>query len=168
MRSYLLPVVLTLALVLAACEPAPPEEAVLAAPTQAEIEAAVDEAVEARVSACNAGDAPAAAALFTDDAVFMPPNAPSAVGKEAIQSWYQTLFDQFTFQLTISRAEAEVADDWAFARGTYTLKLAPKAGGEATEDTGKGLTIWKPQPDGSWKIAREIWNSDEPLPGTAE
>jgi len=28
---------------------------------------------------------------------------------------------------------------------------------------GKYVTIWKKQPDGSWKIAVDIWNSEDPL-----
>jgi len=34
------------------------------------------------------------------------------------------------------------------------------------KDNGKYITIYQHQSDGSWKIARDIWNSDQPLPGT--
>ncbi|MEE8586821.1 MAG: hypothetical protein V3T83_18425 [Acidobacteriota bacterium] len=65
--------------------------------------------------------------------------------------------------------EVEVAGDWAFDRGTYTITLTPKAGGEPVfEDEAKYLTITKRQPDGSWKIYRTISNSDRPLPGAPE
>lgn len=30
------------------------------------------------------------------------------------------------------------------------------------DDTGKYLTVWKKQPDGNWKIVRDIFNSDKP------
>ena len=44
--------------------------------------------------------------------------------------------------------------------------LTPKAGGEPTEDSGKWLGILKRQPNGSWKVHRDIWNSDKPFPST--
>ena len=28
---------------------------------------------------------------------------------------------------------------------------------------GKYVTIWKKQQDGSWKIALDIWNSEDPM-----
>ena len=51
---------------------------------------------------------------------------------------------------------------------TYEETLSPKAGGEPTKDSGKWLQIYRPQPNGSWKIYLEIWNSDQPLPGAGE
>jgi len=98
----------------------------------------------------------------------MPPNAPAAVGKEAIKSAWQASFDQFASELTITTEETETAGDWTFGRGTYTVVLTPKAGGEPTEDTGKWLSISRRQTDGSWKIHRHIWNSDKPVPGTGD
>jgi hypothetical protein len=41
--------------------------------------------------------------------------------------------------------------------------LVPKtAQGEEMTTKGKYLTVWKQQADGSWKIVRDINNSDEP------
>ena len=167
MKSYLIPIVSALALALAACTPAPQQEAVPEGPSQAEVEAAVGQVREAYVAAQNAGDAAALAALFTDDAVLMPPNAPAVSGKEAIQSYLSSRIDQFSFELAASQAEAAAAGDWAFSRGTHTVKLTRKAGGKAVEDSGKYLNTLTRQSDGSWKIARHIWNSDKPLPGAA-
>ena len=115
-------------------------------------------------AASNAGDL---AALFTDDAVFMPPNEPAVIGKEAIRTWAQGLFDQFTFEETVTTEEVQVAGDWGFTRVTYTAKVTPKAGGEPQEETGKCIYIVHRQPDGSWKYTRCIWNSDQPAPGPA-
>lgn len=36
------------------------------------------------------------------------------------------------------------------------------SGGKATLDKGKFLTVWKKQADGSWKIIRDMYNSDLP------
>ncbi len=58
-----------------------------------------------------------------------------------------------------------MADGWAFHRGTYTIRLTPVAGGEVIGENGKVIVIFQKQPDGSWKIAREIWNRDNPPQG---
>jgi uncharacterized protein (TIGR02246 family) len=168
MRSYLTPIVLGLALALAACQPAPQKEVAPAPPTQAEIEAAIGKVREAYVAAENAGDAAALTALFTSDAVLMPPNAPAASGKEAIQSFLQSQNDAFSFELAVTQAEVVASGDWAYTHGTYTLEATPKPKGKAVEDSGKYLNVLAHQPDGSWKIARQIWNSDNPLPGATK
>ncbi len=95
----------------------------------------------------------------------MPPNAPPLIGKEAIRAAYQSTLDQFTGEITLSLEEVEFGGDWAFVRGTSPVTLTPKAGGELIQDEGKYLSIRKKQPDGSWKIFRTIWNSNNPLPG---
>lgn len=152
---------LSCAVVLLACQTAPPPAE---HPNQAEVEAAIAELREAYIKAQNAGDTEGLVDLFADDAILMPAHDPAAAGKEAIRSWIQSQHDQLSFALAVSQAELEVAGHWAFTRGTYTLKVTPKAGGSTIEDKGKYLNIVAHQADGSWKLARHIWNSDQPLP----
>jgi len=109
-----------------------------------------------------AGDADALAALYTDDPVLLPQNQPAVIGKEAIHSLYQSVFDEYTFEGGGELMEVEVSGDWAFYWNTYALTAKPKAGGEPLEDTGKAVFIVRRQPDGVWRIARLIANSDEP------
>lgn len=47
------------------------------------------------------------------------------------------------------------------------MTAMPRAGGEPIEDERKSVFIVKRQPDGSWKIARLIANSDQP-PASSE
>ena len=116
-------------------------------------------------TAWHAGDWAGVVALYTDDAVLMPENQPAVIGKEAIRSLYRSVFNEFTFTGSGATQEVEVAGDWGFFRSTYTMVATPKAGGEPIEDVGKWLVIVRRQPDGSWKIARLIANSDQPPPG---
>ena len=53
--------------------------------------------------------------------------------------------------------------DLAYDRGTYSMTVTPP-GAAPIEDRGKYLTIYRKQADGSWKIARVMFNSDLPLP----
>ncbi len=118
------------------------------------------------VAAVNNGDVDGWLGTFADDAVVFPPYHPQLTGKEAIRSWAVTsLFEPFNIQLSASNQEVQIVEDWAFAHGYYSFTMTPKAGGKVIEDTGKYLNIFKRQPDGSWKYAREIHNSDMPLRG---
>jgi uncharacterized protein (TIGR02246 family) len=125
--------------------------------------AAIDRVREAHVAALNQGDADAWAAVFSEDAVQMPPNAPANVGSAAIRSWGQAFLNQFGTQFSLSVEEVRLAGDWAFERGTYTIVLSPRGGG-TLKDVGKYITIYQRQPDGSWKTARDIWNSNQQSP----
>ena len=58
-----------------------------------------------------------------------------------------------------------VAGDWAFEHFSGNLTTTLKAGGEPIVETLKGIHIYQRQADGSWRIAWDTWNSDNPPPG---
>jgi len=102
--------------------------------------AAVQDIFDTYSTAMNAEDSDLYISLWDENGINMGPNAPAVVGIEEVQ----------------------VAGDWGYARGTYSLSVTPKAGGETAFDNGKWLKIFKRQPDGSWKIFRNCFNSDVP------
>lgn len=111
-------------------------------------------------SAIIAGDTERYLTLITDDAVLMPPNGPAVFGKDSIRSWNQEMSRQFHIRDYASRDdEVVVADDWAFRRASVDWTLTSTANGKAVRDLGKFIIIYRRQPDGSWKVARDIWNS---------
>jgi uncharacterized protein (TIGR02246 family) len=126
---------------------------------------AIDAVREAHVAALNAGDARAWAEQFTNDAVQMPPNAPGNVGRPNIASWSQAFLDQFRVQFGLAVDEVRVAGEWAFERGRYTISLTSRSGGPRMQDAGKYLTIYERKPGDTWRMARDIWNSDSPPHG---
>jgi uncharacterized protein (TIGR02246 family) len=110
----------------------------------------------------NAGDAERWLALWTDDGVQLPPDEPAIVGKERIRERMRAALDRFKFDMAIANEETRTAGDLAFARGTYKATLTPKQGGKQIPIDGKFMTILVRQPDGSWKIHRDIFNSNVP------
>lgn len=128
---------------------------------QADVEA-INNVREAHIAALNDGDVDAWVTAFTDDGVQMPPNAPANFGCERIRAWSQAFLAPFRAEFTLLVDEVRVAGDWAFERGTHTINLTPKAGGEPMQDIGKYLTIYERQPGGAWGMARDIWNSNNP------
>lgn len=61
-------------------------------------------------------------------------------------------------------SEIKVFGNWAFDLGMTTFK----ARGKPLEDTNKYVRIWQKLADGSWKLARVIFNSNNPLPKEEE
>ena len=103
--------------------------------------------------------------MYTTDAILMPPNQPIVEGNEAMESRWQSAFEQFSIEFGFTRDEIRVAGNWGFARGTYQVSRTPAAGGETVEDNGKYLVILRRQDDGSWLFSHDIDNSDRPIAG---
>ncbi|MFQ6113824.1 MAG: YybH family protein [bacterium] len=137
------------------------EEAKPAVETEADI-AALNEIWNQYADGINTGNLDLWISLWTDDGIQIAPDAPAVVGKKQIRAKYEIIFPQFNFKMTITCKETKVAGDWTFARGTYTLSMTPKAGGETVKIDGKYLSILEKQADGTWKIARDCFNYNAP------
>ena len=106
----------------------------------------------------NAGDAAGIAELYAEDAIQMPPDAASRVGRGAILASMEETFGANTLQLTSIADEIEVAGDLAFVRITWDEGITPKAAGDTELMHGNWLVIFKRQADGSWKMWRDMWS----------
>ena len=124
---------------------------------------AIDRTRDEHVAALNANDADAWVRCFTADGVQMPPNDAVNIGVENIRAWSKGMLSAFRVEFSLDAEEVELAGErWAFERGGYTIALSPAAGGAPLRDSGKYVTIYERQADGSWLMARDIWNSDQP------
>ena len=98
--------------------------------------------------------------MVTEDAVFLPPGFPPIRGKEAVEAMYRHFFPQFiSVEQSAEVEEVEVVGDWAFTWGSESLLLVSQADAAPIRMQGKGMSILRRQPDGSWKFARGINNS---------
>jgi ketosteroid isomerase-like protein len=125
----------------------------------------VEETIDAEVRAIEDDAVDDYFALLTDDALFLPPDTASLGGDE-LRDWLREFLEQWRVEwLAFHHDETEVCDDLAFHRFSYSWRLEPKMGGELQVAHGKGLHLLRRGEDGSWKIAREIWNA-RPTPIT--
>ena len=108
-------------------------------------------------------------AYYSDDAVVLPPNAASAMTKEAIRNTWKDLLASPGLVITRKPTRVELAKsgDMAWLSGTYELTMNDAAG-SPINDHGKYLEVWEKQPDGNWKCRADMWNSDLPAITTAE
>jgi ketosteroid isomerase-like protein len=113
----------------------------------------------------NSGNAGAVVALYSDDAVLMPPNMPLARGTVAIkEAVAKEIAGAKKGGVTLAQGtldEINVAGDMAWHSGSYVVK--DKAGKQV--DAGKFLEVWEKK-GGKWRIVRDMWNSDA-APGAA-
>jgi uncharacterized protein (TIGR02246 family) len=149
-------------LAVAACAPAAPPD------TTAADTDAINNLRAAWVAAINAEDATKTVALYTADAVRMEDNMPAITGREALQAAFTGLMSAFDCDVSLTSEELVIAGDWAFDRGQYMLHMMPKdPKAEMIMDQGKYIVVLQRQADGSWLVAREIGNSNVPLPPPA-
>lgn len=97
--------------------------------------------------------------LYTKDAKFMMANAESLVGRKSIQSAFAGLINS-----GIAKIELKTIGVWGDENMLVSednWKLFIKDGTEV--DHGKAIVIWKKE-DGKWKLFRDIFNSDLPVP----
>jgi uncharacterized protein (TIGR02246 family) len=129
-----------------------------------------DEAAIAKVrttyeKAAIAQDAAAVAKLYAPDGVEMPPNAPAAKGRAAIEAYHKGLAQQFMMHgMTITSGEVKVTGDRAFDVGTYKQTLMSQKGGGMIDDHGKYVVLMKKDASGAWWVTHAIYNSDVPVP----
>jgi ketosteroid isomerase-like protein len=95
----------------------------------------------------------------------MPPNEPAIEGAEAIQSHYEDRLGQGKVVASIRGEETVMSGNWGFERGSYSLRSTMSDGG-AAEEKGKYIVLMTRQADGGLKVARLIFNSDLPMPGS--
>lgn len=120
------------------------------------------------VKASLAGDVKAVAALYTDDAVELPPYQPMVKGKAAIEQYYtkQMSGPAKLTAFTLTHIESRASGDIGYDVGTYAQTVSD--GQHPMNETGKYTVILK-RVGSTWKVAYAIYNSDtrpEPMGGS--
>jgi uncharacterized protein (TIGR02246 family) len=111
--------------------------------------------------AANTGQVDRLVEIYAPDAVILPPGGPVIEGSQTIRELFRQEFERFDTKLAFTTQEIEVEGDMAFRRGRYVWRGTPRLSGQAIETTNKFLEIWRRQPDGSWRIAVDMWNPAE-------
>jgi len=96
--------------------------------------------------------------LYSEQAIFMPPDVPAIKGVEEVVLTYEYLFSQFDFELEFDIKQVVISENFAYvlsnSEGTITLES------NETEVTSKNQEIFILIKDGDdWKISRYMFNS---------
>lgn len=115
---------------------------------------------EAFSSAMINGDSAAIVPMYMADADIMPPNMPAAKGSSAMGGVSKMVKQMGATQFKVWATEVEGSNDMVMERGKWEIR------GTNMKDAGKFIVIWKKDNSGQWKIAKDIWNSDNPAQPT--
>ncbi len=134
-------------------------EAPQAAASEAEDIAAIRDLRQNKFAASFiAADSDGFLASITEDMVIMPPDEPPVTGHDTIRAWLEGFFAAYKTDLEYTGSDVSVAGDVAIEAYAFRWTLTPVDGTAPIKQTGKGVYVLRRQADGSWRIARDIWN----------
>ena len=102
-------------------------------------------------------------ALYADNSVFMPPNAPLLRGREPLKSFYSEMIGKGATELKLEPDEVAGHGPIAYEWGTYSLSFT-----NGRRDRGKYLLVLRNMA-GTWRTEKTMWSSDlPPAPPSAD
>jgi uncharacterized protein (TIGR02246 family) len=94
------------------------------------------------------------AALYSEDAKVLPPDAPIVAGRKAIEEFWRAAATSLgLISVTLKTSDLDVSGDIACEVGEADLKLNT---GQAKV---KYIVVWQRGSDGEWRLHRDIWNN---------
>ena len=116
-------------------------------------------------AAIDAGDLDGLLSFLAEDFIDMPPNEGVIIGKQALRTHHEPLFEAFNLRVRHEPIETRAFGDVVIQRGAGLGEIVPKAGGEALVLDQKYLFIFRRQDDGSFKLWRMMFNDNAPPVG---
>jgi uncharacterized protein (TIGR02246 family) len=107
------------------------------------------------VHAFEQGDAALAASLYEPGARLLPPGAAVITGEDAVREFFEKRFAAGSDGGVLETVRMDDYGDVAVEEGRYGRRA-----GEELLDSGKYLAVFRRQPDGTWRWATDMWNSD--------
>ena len=110
-------------------------------------------------AALNAKDAQAAAALYAEDAVLIPPGEPLVRGRDAIEDYWRAAIEAGDIRdVSVETMDALSSGSLGYETGSFVL-TANGPDGEAVTDRGRYIELLRREPDGRWLSTHGIWNA---------
>lgn len=128
-------------------------------------EAAMRAGTTSWIEAYNVGDVDKIVAMYTDDAILMPPDAPAVVGHDAMKQYLvadMAASKAAGLSMALDQDASGVSGDLGWHAGTFHVN---GASGSAV-GTAKYVEIWR-KLNGKWLMIRDIWNTDAPAAAAA-
>jgi uncharacterized protein (TIGR02246 family) len=98
------------------------------------------------------------AKLYTDNALWMPPDQPDRLGiPEIVEGFAAQFANQDVDPISAAAEEIEVMGNFGYVVGKCLATIYPKDGSASKEINFRVVWLMKKE-EGIWKIDREIWN----------
>ena len=101
---------------------------------------------------------------LTDDAVMMEPGEPAHAGKAEIRKYVTRMLQTpgFSIRWVSENPVFSPSGDVAYMRGANETTL-PGPGGATTTLHGRGVSMWRHEPDGEWRCVADIGDELSPM-----
>jgi ketosteroid isomerase-like protein len=105
------------------------------------------------------GDLEKIISYWADDAIVMPPGQPVVEGKAAIRAFITESLKIPGFRIHWASEKLSFSPDGqlAYMRATNETTM-PGPDGQLTTLHGRGVTVWRRDPDGQWRCVADVWN----------
>jgi len=100
-------------------------------------------------------------AFCDEQGSMLAPNAPIAVGKDAIAKLIEEDFAHDNIEWHANKVGVSRSGDLGYTSGTTGMSFKD-ASGKIVVYKGKYLTVWRKQVNGEWKVLYDMFNSDMP------
>jgi uncharacterized protein (TIGR02246 family) len=119
----------------------------------------VDAANRRFMEAFERGDAASVAALYTEDAVVLPPDGPMISGRAEIEEFWRGLMAAGARGVDLVTLRLAGSADVLHEVGRATITIRPESG-EANILTVKYVVVWERAADGGVALAVDTWNGE--------
>lgn len=119
----------------------------------------IKQANEVFLAAFNSGDTKALGTNYTENAKLYPANSEVLEGTPAIEGFWGAVMKMGIKKAQLETVIAQQIGNIAIEEGRYKLFVE----GDIMVDQGKYMVTWE-KVNGQWKIARDIWNTNNPAP----
>lgn len=132
--------------------------------TEETSKAAITKQLHNYQEALNNSDIQSVMALYADDAVFMPQHSLPSVGRVAVNSAYQQVFQKIKLNIRFTIDEVQLlSKDWAYARTRSTGTVQILSGNSPlSKEANQELFLLHKEPNGQWRFARYIFTTTNP------
>ena len=99
------------------------------------------------------------ASYWSDDAIIIPQGQPVVEGKAAIRAFVMSSLQIPGFKIHWVSERVSFSPDGklAYMHGKNAMTV-PGPNGALVTLAGRGITIWRLEPDGQWRCVVDIWN----------
>jgi uncharacterized protein (TIGR02246 family) len=117
-------------------------------------ERAIRELHSTWIDAVNAGDLVSLLNLMADDVVFLNPGQ-APFGRDGFSPGFSAAHHQARIHCVSELEDVVIVGDVAYTLSRDSLSVTPRAGGEAMQLAGHGITVYRKQPHSRWLLARD-------------
>ena len=107
--------------------------------------------------------------LYTEDTLVMPRGRPQIEGRDAMRRAIGGLAAGRRVSIDMRERELQVEGDYAWFVGNFTVTYTPRQPGEpSTREEARSMVLFRRDPDGQWRIHRDIDSPAPDLPKMAQ